>query len=271
MVLKFSSQGNFLKKFGKGKGKGPGEFEQPFDFSVSPDGYVYVSDLTNRLVTIFDSSGNVIKAMRIDGTPGRIVGFDNKNFIVQRLGLGEMFQRYDINGNLLSSFGKFFKEQSSYAILLDLSMYFSDGNIYCALVRGGYILSYDINGKLKYLCETIDKFPLPEIKVTKGKQGDVDITRVMFDPNVPISALNISVSDSLMYILAGTASKREGKVVIDVYHKDSGRYLFSFKFSKLPDTDVVQSCIVSDENVYTAEILKDGSTCVRKYKLKSQK
>ncbi len=267
-VLKFSSRGSFIHKFGKGKGEGPGEFEQPTDFSISPDGYLYVSDLSTHLVSVFDSVGKLIQAIRIDGAPGRIVGLFDKKFIVQRFGIGDMFQKYDIAGNLLISFGKFFKEQNSYAIPIDLKMFFDGRNVYCAFIRGGYLLSYDVDGQLNYLCETIDKFPFPEVKVSQGREKDAKVIRVMLDPDAPVSALDLSVSDSLIYILAGTASKKEGAVVIDVYNKFNGKYLFSFKFSKLTDTEGIQSCVISGGNLYTCEILKGGTTCVRKYRFR---
>lgn len=270
-VLKFSPRGIFLKKFGKGRGQGPGEFQSPIDFSVSFDGYIYVSDIATHLVTIFDPYGNVLKALRTDGIPGHIAGISKREFVVQRFGVGKMFQKYSVDGNLLSSFGEFLKEQYSYAIPIGVKMVSVDKEIYCAFVMGGYILAYDVNGALKYFCETIDRFPFPEMKVTQSREKDANVVSVTLDPNAPVSALDISVSDSLLYILAGTASKKEGGVVIDVYHKNNGRYLYSFKFSKMSDTEGVQSCVVSGEYIYTAEILKDGNTCVRKYKFKVYK
>lgn len=265
-ILKFSAKGNFIRKFGRGKGKGPGEFEQPIDFSISPDGYLYVSDLSTHLISIFDTVGNVVQTMRIDGVPGRIIGILGKKFIVQRFGVDDMFHKYDFSGKLLLSFGRFFKEQN--LVPVDLRTFFDGKSIYCAFVHGGYLLSYDVNGQLNYLCETIDRFPFPEIKVSQWREKGAIATRATFDPNSPISAFDLSANDSLLYILAGTASKKEGGVVIDVYNKIDGRYLFSFKFSKLSDTEGIQSCVISGDNLYTCEILKGGTTCVRKYRFK---
>jgi len=267
-VLKFSSQGKFIQKYGKGKGKGPGEFERLHDFSVSLNGEVYVCDVTTGLVTIFHPNGNVEETIRTKGLPGQIASLGDKSFIIAQTGIGELFQKYGFDGQLLTTFGKFFDEQSTYALPVDIWITSFDQRLYAAFGKAGYIVSYDKDGNLNFLCETIDKFPPPKFKITQTREKGAYVTRVAPDIDAPTSALDISVSDSLIYILALDASKKEKAVVIDIYRIIDGKYLYSFKFGKLPGTEGVQSCVVSKNFMYTAEILKDGNALVRKYKLK---
>jgi len=266
-VFKFSGDGKFISKYGKGKGEGPGEFKQPVDFYVSDDGMVYVCDMTLGFITVFDKNGNVNKTIKIEGIPARIVVLNDKTFVIQRFG-GNMFQRYNLSGNVISSFEQLFKERSFYTIPADVRLIYDGSYIYGAFVRGGYLFSYSADGNLKYLCETIDRFPMPEFVVRQEKGKNKSVIGVGPDPNAPISAIDISVGDSLIYLLAGTASKREKGVVVDVYNKFSGQYLYSFKFSKPFDVEGVSSLFVFNGYIFTAEILKNGDARVRKYKIR---
>ncbi len=247
---------------------GPGEFKQPVDFYVSADGMVYVCDMMLGFITIFDKGGDVYKTVRVEGVPARVVVLGDKTFMIQRFGLGDMFQRYDLSGNLIKSFGQFFKEQSFYVIPADVRMIYDGGYVYGAFVRDGYLFSYDMDGNLKYLCETIDRFPMPRFIVKQEKEENKSVIGISSDPNALISVIDISVSDSLIYLLAGTASKKENKVVVDVYNKFNGQYLYSFRFSKHLDVEGINSLFAFNGYVFTAEILKNGDTRVRKYKLR---
>lgn len=252
-VFKFSSDGKFTLKYGKGKGEGPGEFKQPVDFYVSDDGMVYVCDMAQGFITVFDDQGNVKNTVKVEGVPARIVVLKDKTFVIQRF-TGDMFQRYNLSGKVIKSFGRFFKEE--YAIPADVRLIYDGNFIYGAFVRGGYLFSYSAEGNLKYLCETIDRFPMPGFIQKQEKERNKIVIGVTPDPNAPISAIDISVTDSLIYLLAGTASKKEKGVVVDVYDKFSGQYLYSMRFSKPQDVEGVTSLFVFKGYIFTAEILK---------------
>jgi hypothetical protein len=59
--------------------------------------------------------------------------------------------------------------------------------------------------------------------------------------------------------------KKKG-VVVDVYDKFSGQYLYSMRFSKPQDVEGVTSLFVFKGYIFTAEILKNGDARIRKYK-----
>ena len=63
-VLVFDVAGSFLREFGS-SGGGPGEFNRPNGFAVLPDGTVVVSDVGHRAFQLLDSSGGLIRMVRI--------------------------------------------------------------------------------------------------------------------------------------------------------------------------------------------------------------
>ena len=63
-VLVFDAAGGFLREFGS-SGGGPGEFNRPNGYAVLPDGTVVVSDVGHRAFQLLDSSGGLIRMVRI--------------------------------------------------------------------------------------------------------------------------------------------------------------------------------------------------------------
>lgn len=66
-VQKFNPQGTFLTALGS-QGSGDGEFQVPFGVAVTPEGEVYVADLSNHRVQVLDSQGRYLRQW---GTFGR--------------------------------------------------------------------------------------------------------------------------------------------------------------------------------------------------------
>ena len=62
---KFSPDGSFLRSFGSSNGDS-GNLNHPADVGVDSDGDVYVTDWGNKLVRIYDSSGEVLTALTGD-------------------------------------------------------------------------------------------------------------------------------------------------------------------------------------------------------------
>ncbi|MGC8898646.1 MAG: 6-bladed beta-propeller [Bacteroidota bacterium] len=266
-VLKFSQNGNFVQLYGKGKGEGPGEFELPHDFSMNSNGDVFVCDPRTGLVTVFDVKGNVKLTARTKGLPVSVVAFNDGSFVIAQAGSGPLFQKYEPRGNFDSEFGNFLEKQSTYAMPLDALIASSGEGICGGFFRAGFIYSYDKNGNQKYLCETIDKYPLPKFDITQTREENKITTLISPSKDAPLSALDVSVDDSLLYVLAAGASKKEGAVVMDAYRASSGEYLYSFKFRKLPGTEGIRSTVVCKGYLYTCEYLQNGGTLIRKYKL----
>ena len=58
LVLKFDSEGNFIKAWG-GTGKGPGQFDLPHSLVFDAEGLLYIADRNNARIQVFDAEGNL--------------------------------------------------------------------------------------------------------------------------------------------------------------------------------------------------------------------
>ena len=70
-VLVFDSTGGFLHEFGT-SGQGPGEFNRPVAFAVLRDGTTVVRDLGHRAYQLFDESGQYLRMVRTNDSPGGV-------------------------------------------------------------------------------------------------------------------------------------------------------------------------------------------------------
>lgn len=70
-IVKFSSDGKFIKTWGK-KGSGPGEFDTPHALAFDAKGRLFVADRNNNRIQIFDQDGNYIEEWKQYGAPSGI-------------------------------------------------------------------------------------------------------------------------------------------------------------------------------------------------------
>jgi sugar lactone lactonase YvrE len=78
-IVKFSSDGKFIKTWGK-KGSGPGEFDTPHALAFDSKGRLFVGDRNNNRIQIFDQDGNFIEEWKQYGAPSGIF-IDGKDII----------------------------------------------------------------------------------------------------------------------------------------------------------------------------------------------
>src|ERR1700761_7524987 len=67
-VLKFDSDGNFLKSWGT-TGSGPGEFNLPHSLVFDGQGLLHIADRNNARIQVFDADGTYIRESKHPGTP----------------------------------------------------------------------------------------------------------------------------------------------------------------------------------------------------------
>jgi streptogramin lyase len=70
-IVKFSSDGRFIKAWGK-KGSAPGEFDTPHAIAMDSKGRIFVGDRANNRIQIFDQDGNFIAEWKQFGRPSGI-------------------------------------------------------------------------------------------------------------------------------------------------------------------------------------------------------
>ena len=67
-IVKFSSNGTFIKAWGK-KGAGPGDFETPHALAMDSSGRLFVGDRGNNRIQIFDQDGTFLDEWKQFGRP----------------------------------------------------------------------------------------------------------------------------------------------------------------------------------------------------------
>lgn len=70
-IVKFSSDGKFIKAWGK-EGTGPGEFNNPHSLAMDSKGRLFVADRGNNRVQIFDQDGKFLEEWRQFGRPSGV-------------------------------------------------------------------------------------------------------------------------------------------------------------------------------------------------------
>lgn len=267
-ILKFSETGEYLTRYGKGKGRGPGELQHPVDYSVSSNGDVFVADANSALVTIFSENGNVKATVRVQGIPNRIVQLDKDQFVISQISKGGgLFDRFSNSGRHISSFGKFFEDQEYYGLPINITFTSSNNKLIGAFERSGQLFCFK-DDSLIFFRESIEGFSMPKFEVRQYSERDKKTTVIMPSSENIHAYRELSVSGSSIFVLAQDASKKLGKIVVDVYNETDGTYLFSFRFSKLPGTEGIASIYFATPFFYTSEFLWDGSALVRKYQFK---
>lgn len=77
-ILVYNDMGKYVRTIGR-KGQGPGEFMSLSYFDFSQDGRVFVNDVMNQRITIFDREGNPLGDFKLEGSyRGMLFASDNR-------------------------------------------------------------------------------------------------------------------------------------------------------------------------------------------------
>ncbi|MGC8898856.1 MAG: 6-bladed beta-propeller [Bacteroidota bacterium] len=106
---------------------------------------------------------------------------------------------------------------------------------------------------------------LEPLRVKVGQDGYIYVVDV-YAPGV----LKFSQNGNFVQLYGKGKGEAPGEFELphDFSVNSSGEYLYSFKFKKLPGTEGIRSTVVCKGYLYTCEYLQNGSTLVRKYKLR---
>jgi hypothetical protein len=101
-VVKFSSEGKYLKAWGK-KGSGPGDFDTPHGIAVDAKGNVYVAERLNNRIQVFDSEGHFL-AQWPNYSRADSIFITRKGQAYVGTGKGDIY-KLDLSGRLLETIG----------------------------------------------------------------------------------------------------------------------------------------------------------------------
>jgi DNA-binding beta-propeller fold protein YncE len=151
-VQVFDSTGTPIFKFGK-QGTGQGQFQFPYGITGDTNGNVYVADLYNNRISIFDSKGKFLnyftdKNKKPDflKSPGGLRIYDNHLWVTD-IQLGKVFE-FNLNGKKLLEISTATAKDDTLnapnAVAID-----SNQNIYVSDTGNQRLVVYDKNGKFK--------------------------------------------------------------------------------------------------------------------------
>ncbi|MGE4659332.1 MAG: PilC/PilY family type IV pilus protein, partial [Arenicellales bacterium] len=163
----FDSSGNFLRKWGS-YGKSvyvvgdDGQFKEPAAISIGDDGTVYVADLQNHRIQVFDSSGKFLRKWGSWGTSdgkydyekgtgdgqfwhpsGTAIGTDGNVYVLDKS--NNRVQVFDSSGKFLRKFGSYGRGNGQFAQPEDVTIDAS-GNVYISDRGNKRIQVFDSSG-----------------------------------------------------------------------------------------------------------------------------
>lgn len=224
-VKEFSPNGKLLRAFGEEAGS-PGAFVNPTGFAMDSSGNMWMCDLKQEKVGILNTGGTT-RTLKPKKSVYRIATIGDVMFTMATLDNNSLFETYDLSGQPLKSFGELLEDQSSKGLVLDGDIVADVENR--GIIYGGRYLgilgAFDIEGKRRFLVQTIDNVSQPTVLNIEGRMRKVK-------PNTARPVLSLSLLGNELYVLSGVhpdgTTDRGGKIM-DVYDKQDGHYLYSWE------------------------------------------
>lgn len=231
-VVKLSPEGRLLATY-----QDP-SVVNPTDVAVG-EGEVWVCDPDHSSVAVFSAGGHLDRRIKLDPAAGRLALDPEGGFVATSLGGGEgLFRRYAGRGEPKGSFGALFQEELQTSVAADgWIVPAGPGILIYPFRNAGLLVSYSVDGRLRFFRQAIDPVPLPKVRVdAAGRQSVVAET--------PVSTVSGSVAGDSLYLLSMTDT---GKV-LDVYGASDGSYRYSMKPPE-PDARYV---VLTEDRLYSA-------------------
>ena len=240
-VKEFSPDGKLLRAFGEEIGK-PDAFINPTGFAMDSGGNLWVCDLKQRRIEVFNSDGSK-RTIKPQNTTYRIAAIGDAMFTMVTPAHSKLFETYDLSGQQLKSFGELLEDQYNKGIILDGDIIADTENH--GIVYGGRYLgiigAYDLECNQRFLVRTIDNVPQPPVlDVALNVEGK----KQKVAPTTAQPVLSLSVLNNEVYVLSGAhtdGTTGSGGKVMDVYDKQDGHYLYSWELPVIGQEAVVGS------------------------------
>jgi len=194
----------------------------PTDVAVAAGGEVWVCDPDHRQVAVFSAVGRLVRRIALDPAVARLVVDPTGGFVATGLTGGKgLFRRYSADGEPEGSFGTLFQEELQTWVVTDGWFVSGEpGALIYPFRNAGLLISYTMDGRLRFFRQTIAPLPLPKVRMdAAGRQSLM--------PDTPLSSISGSIVGDDLYVLsaAGTGGRR----VLDVYDARTGSYRYSLQ------------------------------------------
>ncbi len=223
---KFSSDGKFIKQYGK-PGKGPGELLYPAKIYLDEKDSVYIFDSSSNLLTAYFKNLKQFRT-KSGSLPVEFLPFDNGTIIVLKSSLQspKIFERYNIHGQLLNELDEILDKKSIPNEFIFLGHLLKGKILKISSSKFVHIPDYFNqmffykNDKLERVVSTLDKptYPFFEMETSSNK------FRMSFkDLDKYTVNINSFIIDNDIYIVNKKEMKSE-KLIVDIYSAIDGLY-----------------------------------------------
>ena len=257
-VLRFDSEGNYIRSYGDGIGRAPGEFVSIANVEVTTDSLIYVTDPNNWRISSFSkATGKFVDSRAFDRqeTPVRHAITDTGIEYILRMS-NKLFFESNYRGKSVE-FGELLEGDPSVLPSGQLAdgMFdtYKDWLVYVPF-RFPVIMVYDVNGTLLRAKKTMtfDRFEEPELvpNVTNGIAS-----YIVEGSNVNGPYMSI-VGDELF--LQSLESRGDSEIIVDVYEAGSVEYKYSFRID-------YKASVITNDRIY--QIDGDAVVTVNSYSI----
>ena len=156
-----------IRSYGGGKGRGPKEFTGAFDLSMYPNDDVIVADKEQHKVSIWKSSGELIKEVKLPRglIASRLTTCDDRSFyLISRLYKEDgIIRAFNASAEPEFSFQTLEEGDARSVFVYDGSLDCTNGALYYAGRYKEFIRKYDSTGELIYSRSVVDFEPNDKI------------------------------------------------------------------------------------------------------------
>ncbi len=241
-ILELDDSGKFIKAYGS-KGGAPWEHEGIMSFEVS-NGNLYTADNSKMVIkrgVLGDKNLDYHQKIKETFWDAALLRDDVHIVLMedQNDHVGDFsFRIYNARENQFSgktSFRELLKlDESAQYLNIAYGGHFirsESGHLLFVCSKAGKFLSFDENGKVEYVNETIDNSPPP--KVTMKKTGKFTMYVKEPDLNINYSA---TADETTLYILSCIRFIKAKNLVVDQYRISDGEYIGSVEIPNNEET-----------------------------------
>lgn len=139
---------NIVLTFGRGSYNTEGEINFPSGITVDMDGYIYVCNDVNAMITKFDREGNVITRWKMKDCFNLEADSENNIYVASKL--QHKIMKYSSDGVLIKEWGSFGSGDGQFNMPNDVAINRNLGLVYVADSRNLRIQVFDTNGEFKF-------------------------------------------------------------------------------------------------------------------------